>query len=160
MPPHWIFSVTSTFLYRANLPWLKWMTNEWSAAHKFKLQLLVINRPASCSLQAQTKEHKIAFSHNSAQVLFSSSWLLSPVNLYLPCMCALSRVWLFVTPLTVAHQAPWDSPGKNIGVGCISSSQGSSWPRDQTCISCIYCIEGRFSTCWAIREAQTFTYTS
>ena len=30
-----------------------------------------------------------------------------------------SRVPLFATPWTVAHQAPlWDSPGKNTGVGC------------------------------------------
>ena len=30
------------------------------------------------------------------------------------------RVRLFVTPETAAHQAPrpWDSPGKNTGVGC------------------------------------------
>ena len=32
----------------------------------------------------------------------------------------ISRVRLCVTPLTAAHQAPcpWDSPGKNTGVGC------------------------------------------
>ena len=104
MPPQWIFSVTSTFLYRANLPWLKWMTSEWSAASSnyscwWSADLLH-------ALCAQTRQHKVAFSHNSAQVLFSSSWLLPPVNLYLPCMCALSRVWLSVTPWTVAHQAP------------------------------------------------------
>ena len=31
-----------------------------------------------------------------------------------------SCVWLCVTPYTAAHQAPrpWDSPGKNTGVGC------------------------------------------
>ena len=31
-----------------------------------------------------------------------------------------SRVWLCATPYTAAHQAhrPWDSPGKNTGVGC------------------------------------------
>ena len=31
-----------------------------------------------------------------------------------------SRVWLCVTPQTMAHQAPrpWNSPGKNTGVGC------------------------------------------
>ena len=39
------------------------------------------------------------------------------------CVCTLSHfscVWLFVTLWTVAHQAlcPWDSPGKNTGVGC------------------------------------------
>ena len=31
-------------------------------------------------------------------------------------------------------------PGKNTGVGCISYSRGSSWPRDETCISCVFCI--------------------
>ena len=32
----------------------------------------------------------------------------------------LSRVRLFVTPWTAAHQAPlsWDSPGRSAGVGC------------------------------------------
>ena len=29
-----------------------------------------------------------------------------------------SRVRLCVTPQTGAHQAPWDSPGKNTGMGC------------------------------------------
>ena len=49
------------------------------------------------------------------------------------CMCvcySLSRVWLLVTPWTVAHQAPVsmkdkDTPGKNIGVGFHSLLQGS-----------------------------------
>ena len=27
---------------------------------------------------------------------------------------------------------PWDSPGKNTGVGCHAPSRGSSWPRDPT----------------------------
>ena len=32
---------------------------------------------------------------------------------------SLSHVWLFATPWTVAYQAPpWDSSGKNTGVGC------------------------------------------
>ena len=32
----------------------------------------------------------------------------------------LSRVWLFATPLTVAHEAlqPWNFPGKSTGMGC------------------------------------------
>ena len=39
---------------------------------------------------------------------------------------SLSRVQLFATPWTVAHQAlcPWDSPGKNTGVGCHFLLQG------------------------------------
>ena len=36
------------------------------------------------------------------------------------CMCVHSRVQLFVTPWTVACRllCPWNSPGKNTGVGC------------------------------------------
>ena len=59
-----------------------------------------------------------------------------------------SRVQLFVTPWAVALQAslsmgfsrllcPWDSPGKNTGVGCHASSRGSSTPRDQKHISLV-----------------------
>ena len=47
------------------------------------------------------------------------------VGFSLPCLLLLllshfSRVQLCATPQTVAHQAsrPWDSPGKNTGVGC------------------------------------------
>ena len=39
---------------------------------------------------------------------------------------------------------PWDSPGKNTGVG--SSSRRSSQPRDRTLISYISCILGRSFT--------------
>ena len=35
----------------------------------------------------------------------------------------------------------------------ISSSMGSSWPRDQTCISWVFSIAGGFFTAWTIREA-------
>ena len=42
-------------------------------------------------------------------------------------MCAelLSHAWLFETPWTVAHHllCPWDSPGKNTGVGCHALQQ-------------------------------------
>ena len=44
---------------------------------------------------------------------------------------------------------PWDFSGKNTGVLAISFSRGSSWPRDQTYVSC---IAGRFFTVWATRE--------
>ena len=39
---------------------------------------------------------------------------------------SLSQARLFVTPWTVAHQAPcpWDFPGKDTGVGCHSLLQG------------------------------------
>ena len=39
----------------------------------------------------------------------------------------------------------------------IPFSRGSSWPWDQTWVSC---IEGRFSTIWSIRKAQIFVHQS
>ena len=46
-----------------------------------------------------------------------------------------------------------EPPGKpkNTGVGSLSLSRGSSWPRNQIGISC---IAGRFFTIWATREAH------
>ena len=35
----------------------------------------------------------------------------------------------------------------------ISSSRGSSWPSDQTCVSCVSYIAGGFFTLWAIGKA-------
>ena len=53
----------------------------------------------------------------------------------------LSCVWLFATLWTVACQAPrpWDSLGKNIGVGCHALLQRIFWPRDWSCVSHISC---------------------
>ena len=46
---------------------------------------------------------------------------LSRCLISLAVTCGISCVWLFATPWTVAHQprifCPWDSPGKNTGVG-------------------------------------------
>ena len=50
--------------------------------------------------------------------------------------------------------APWDSPGKNIGAGCHSSSRGSSRPRDPMCVSCVSCIGRRVLYHWPHLESQ------
>ena len=39
----------------------------------------------------------------------------------------------------------------------ISYSKGSSWPRDQTCVSCVSCIAGKFFTHWATWEGPFFS---
>ena len=47
------------------------------------------------------------------------------------------------TPWTIGPAGllcPWDSPGRNAGVGCTSLSRGSSWPRDRTRVSCVSCV--------------------
>ena len=53
---------------------------------------------------------------------------------------------------------PWDSPGKNTGVGCHSLLQGI-FPsaRDRTKVSC---LAGRFFTVWATREAPLSVATT
>ena len=50
---------------------------------------------------------------------------------------------------------PWDSPGKNSGVGCHALLQGIFQPRDRTQVSC---IAGRFFTIWATREDLKYVY--
>ena len=40
----------------------------------------------------------------------------------------------------------------------ISSSRGSSWPKDQTHISVVSCISDRFFLCWAIRKILYMLY--
>ena len=62
----------------------------------------------------------------------------------------LSCVRLFATPWNVAHQAPLSAHGifqaRILEWVAISSSRGSSWSRDQNCVSCVSCIIGRFFT--------------
>ena len=65
---------------------------------------------------------------------------------------SVSRVQLFVTPWTEAHQAllSMEFFRQEYRVGGIPFFRGSSQPRDWTWVSC---IAGRFFTCWATREA-------
>ena len=63
------------------------------------------------------------------------------------CVCLIASVvsvffFFFVTLWSIASQAicPWDSAGKNTGVGCHASSRGSSEPRDRTHVSYISCF--------------------
>ena len=64
----------------------------------------------------------------------------------------LSHVGLFVTPWTVAHQAP----PRILEWVAISFSRGSSWSRDRTQVSC---IAGRRFNPWATREASLRNWT-
>ena len=73
------------------------------------------------------------------------------------CMVSVfSCVWLFVTPWTCSlpGTCPWDSPGKNTGVGCHALLQGIflSQGLNLRLLSLLHCrwILHR----WAIREAQ------
>ena len=52
---------------------------------------------------------------------------------------------------------PWNSPGKNTGMGCHSLLQASFQPRNWTWVSC---SAGRFFTVWATREAPVLLMPS
>ena len=68
------------------------------------------------------------------------------------CVCALSHVWLFATLWTVDRQAPLSMKFPRLEYRSEFSFLTSgvlSWPRDQTCVSCI----GRWILyCWATWE--------
>ena len=80
---------------------------------------------------------------------------LNPCPLHC-CCCLITKPWTsLLCPRGLSPASllcPWDFPGKGTGVGCISFSRGTSWPRDQisgrTCISCF----GKWIVyCWATR---------
>ena len=78
----------------------------------------------------------------------SHSWF----HLFVTCMHACSDVSNSLWPHGLQPTRllyPWDS-----GVGCHFLLQGSSWPRDQTCISCVSCIGRQIIYHWATWEAQ------
>ena len=78
----------------------------------------------------------------TSEVNFQS--LTSEVNFHIVCVLSLSVVsQLFVTPRTVLARllCPWNSPGKNTGVGCHSLLQGifPTW-RLPYCRQILYCL--------------------
>ena len=58
--------------------------------------------------------------HGAAKPVLPNYWGCALELLLLLLLSRFSRVRLCATPQTAAHQAPrpWDSPGKNTGVGC------------------------------------------
>ena len=51
---------------------------------------------------------------------------------------------------------PWNFPGKNNGVGCHFPLQGSSRPRDGTCVSCVSCLGRQILYHCATWESSNF----
>ena len=67
---------------------------------------------------------------------------------------------VFATPWTVAQQAPLSIGILQVRIPewvAYPFSRGSSWPRNQTRVSC---ITGRFLTSWATREAHLVSNTN
>ena len=100
------------------------------------------------------------WSHKESDTTEWVNWIEFPYHI-LPCVCmclcacVLSCVQLFLTPWTVAHQAPlsMDFLSKNTGAGCHFLLQGSSWPRDGIQVSC---IASWFFIIWVPRKINIF----
>ena len=73
-----------------------------------------------------------------------------------------SCVQLFVTLRTTAHLAPlsMEFSRQEYWSGCHALLQGSSQLRDQTCVSCAFCIAGGFFFHWGTWEAQPMGYVA
>jgi len=84
------------------------------------------------------------------------SYLILPIYNKL-CVCACSVMSHSLQPYGLypcRQLCSWDSSGKNTGIGCaISSSRGSSQPRDWTWVSYVSCIAGIVFAAWTIEEA-------
>ena len=105
-----------------------------------------IHAPGSASTESQPLDH-----------LASSNFpLLLALHSYGMCLCVLSHVRLFVTPWTVAHQAPLSMgfPRQEYWSGLLF--QGIFLTQDWTQVSCVSCF-GRqilyhFITYWTFRS--------
>ena len=145
------FAPTASSVYlcpeRAPLLWILFvhlsLPLDWESSLRVRQHRIHLSSPRACSVLM----YKILSMQISASVLSlvkATSNLFGNLS-YTNCLC-LSRfscVWLLVTLWTVAHQAPLskgftkDLPLEWIA---ISSSRGSSWPRDRIHISYVSCI--------------------
>ena len=103
------------------------------------------NPPKSCNNQSNAffflKKKKWEFNQRSEEFQKSESFS----HLVMP-----SSLWPYgLQPARLLR--PWDSLGKNTGVGCHALLQGSFQPRDRTQGAC---IAGGFFTIWAAWEAR------
>ena len=114
----------------------------------------------SVSLESLINSINIAQLHLSFEKInFPSATLVTERYVRECILNCFSHVWLFATPWTVVCQAPL-----SMGYGILQARilewvvmpfyRGSSWPRNQTWVSCIS-RQIFFLTIWATREAWT-----
>ena len=84
--------------------------------------------------------------HPLPQMLYWKEWHLCPKVLVAQSCPTLCGPMDCSPPVS----SPWDSPGKNTGVGCHALLQGIFQTRNQTRVSC---TSGKFFTVWTTREA-------
>ena len=91
----------------------------WAAVHrvtKSRTWLKQISRHAHISfikIQTFRSIYLVGLCLLNLRPIYLISWWIAPGrHTKVPSAQSVSRVWLFSTPWTAAHQVPWDSPGK------------------------------------------------
>ena len=78
-----------------------------------------------------------------SEIINSYCWSLSWIQISLEiAKCAQSLSLTLCGPKDCSPPVlcPWNFPGKNTGVVVTFYSRQSFWPRDWTCVSCVFCI--------------------
>ena len=70
---------------------------------------------------------------------------------------SLSLIQLLATPWAVGASVHGISQARKLEWLAISSSRGSSWPGDQTCISCVFCLRRQILYHWATWETNSYS---
>ena len=114
------------------MPWSRWISVQSGKASWREWALVTGNWRVWNAKKGLKGTVVIKLKRKSWNSAFCWTWSLIPD----PCCCLspFSRVWHFATTWTVTCPAlrPWDSPGRNTGVGCytfiqrIFSTQGSN----------------------------------
>ena len=107
------------------------VTHQWTVTEECKEDLTSFQAPTPIP-QANYKSvtHTHTYILNACTYMcmcFVSGWMTEVLLSWKVKVKSLSRFWLFATPWTIQPSGllcPWDSPGKNAGVGCHFLLQG------------------------------------
>ena len=139
-----------------------WVTCDWCLIDLMRLSPWPMRSTLALILSVQTKLLAVQFVIRALEMW---DWKRHHVpgvrsmtnNNNCCCHCSVAQ-----SCLTLCYSLDWSSPGSSAhGIlqarilewVAIFFSRGSSWPRDQTWVSCVSSITGGFFICWAIRKA-------
>ena len=145
-------AITCTWLSLVPSPWtvieVEWKTPKKTAG---RVELLQGNKspphPHIHSDAWRSSRYRInIIPENPRRPPTHSDWWLSPqqptLTVFLAaCVCVCSVMFRSLRPHGL-YPTGLLCPGKNTEVGCMPSSRGSSQPREQTHISCAFCVGG------------------
>ena len=106
-----------------------------------ELKRIKIKHPPETAAHVCIKQKKLPFLVVFSTVSKNSMCAYIHTCVWYKYMCLCVRAGSVVSDSVWPHGlqpprllCPWDFPGKSTGVGAVSSSRGSFWPRDCTCL--------------------------